>query len=202
MSLPVRTVRRCFDAQYYRRFYGDAATRSVTPAEVRRQVAFVAAYLRHMGLPVRRILDLGCGLGLMRDPLVEAFPAARYAGVEWSEHLCQQLGWEHGSVVDYGGRGRYDLVVCHDVIQYLSDADAARAIDNLARLTRGALYLGVLTREDWERNCDRARTDDQVHLRPARWYRRRIGRHFTAAGGGVFLAHEAPVVLWALETTA
>jgi 2-polyprenyl-3-methyl-5-hydroxy-6-metoxy-1,4-benzoquinol methylase len=194
------TVRSHFDAQYYHRFYGDAETRSVTPAEVRRQVAFVSAYLKHMTLPVRRILDLGCGLGLMREPLLEAYPRATYTGVEWSEHLCRQLGWEQGSVVDYQGRGRFDLVVCHDVVQYLDARDATRAIDNLARLTRGALYLGVLTREDWEMNCDRSRTDDQVHLRPASWYRRRLGRHFTSAGGGLFVAADAPVVLWALET--
>jgi len=196
----VSPVRHRFDEDYYRRFYADPATRSVTVAEVRRQVAFVAAYLRHMELPVRRILDLGCGLGLMREPLASAFPSARYTGVEWSEHLCQRLGWEHGSVVDYPGRGRYDLVICHDVVQYLADSDAGRAIDNLGRLTRGALYLGVLTREDWERNCDRERTDGQVHLRAARWYRRRLARHFVAAGGGMFLAREAPVVLWELET--
>ena len=192
-------ARRCFDAAYYQRFYGDTETRSVTPAEVRRQAGFVTAYLKHMNLPVRRILDLGCGLGLMRAPLLEAFPRARYRGVEWSEHLCERLGWEHGSVVDYVGRGRFDLVICHDVIQYLDARDAERAIKNLARLCRGALYLGVLTREDWELNCDRDRTDEQVILRGAAWYRRRLRRHFVSAGGGVLLSHDAPVVLWSLE---
>ena len=132
-------VRERFDEEYYRRFYADSETRSVTPAEVRRQMGFVAAYLKHMDLPVRRMLDLGCGLGLMREPLREAFPRASYTGVEWSEHLCDRLGWEHGSVVDYPGRGRFDLVLCHDVIQYLDDTQAARAIDNLSRLTRGVL---------------------------------------------------------------
>ncbi len=192
-------VRREFDAGYYRRFYADAETRSVTPAEVRRQVDFVTAYLKHMDLPVRRILDLGCGLGLMRPPLLKAFPRARYTGVEWSTHLCERLGWEHGSAVDYASRLPFDLVVCHDVIQYLDDDEAARAIGNLARLSRGALYLGVLTREDWQHHCDRARTDDQVHLRPAAWYRRRLARHFTGAGGGLFVKRDAPVVLWSLE---
>lgn len=192
-------ARERFDADYYRRFYGNAATRSVTPAEVSRQVFFVTAYLRHLRLPVRRILDLGCGLGMMRAPLAEAFPRASYTGVEWSAYLCERLGWTHGSVVDFSARWPFDLVVCHDVLQYLEDAAAARAIDNLARLCRGALYLGVLSREDWERNCDRERTDEQVVLRPARWYRRRFARHFVNAGGGVFLRHEAPVVLWSLE---
>ena len=192
-------VREHFDASYYRRFYGDAATRSVTPAEVARQMAFVTSYLRHLRLPVRRVLDLGCGLGLMRAPLLDAFPRASYTGVERSEYLCERLGWTHGSVVDYRARHPFDLVLCHDVLQYLDDADAGRAIDNLAGLCRGALYLGVLSREDWDRNCDRERTDEQVVLRPARWYRRRLARHFSNAGGGLFIAPDAPVVLWALE---
>jgi len=192
-------VREHFDADYYRRFYGNAATRSVTPAEVRRQMAFLTAYLRHLRLPVRRILDLGCGLGLMRAPLEEAFPRGRYTGVEWSLYLCEQLGWTHGSVVDFSASRPFDLVVCHDVLQYLDDAQAARAVENLAHLCRGALYLGVLSREDWERNCDRERTDEQVVLRPAAWYRRRLARHFVNAGGGVFLSRNAPVVLWSLE---
>ena len=192
-------VRREFGPEYYRRFYGDAATRSVSSAEVRRQVAFLSAYLKHLSLPVRRVLDMGCGLGLMRSPLQQAFPRMRYTGVEWSGHLCQRLGWTHGSVVDFSARWPFDLVICHDVIQYLGDADAGRAIDNLARLCRGALYLGVLTREDWDENCDPQRTDDQVHLRTARWYRRRLARHFVNAGGGVFLHRDAPVVTWSLE---
>jgi hypothetical protein len=119
--------------------------------------------------------------------------------VEWSEYLCAQLGWVHGSVVDFASRHPFDLVVCHDVLQYLTHADAERAIDNLGRLSRGALYLGVLSREDWERNCDRERTDEEVVLRSARWYRRRLARHFVNAGGGLFLKHDAPVVLWSLE---
>jgi 2-polyprenyl-3-methyl-5-hydroxy-6-metoxy-1,4-benzoquinol methylase len=160
------SARRHFGVEYYRRFYGDAATRSVTRAEVGRQVAFVAAYLKHMAVPVRRVLDLGCGLGMMRAPLARAFPSARYTGVEWSAHLCERLGWAPGSVVDFSSRWPFDLVICYDVIQYLDDADAARAVDNLARLCRGVLYLGVLTLEDWRENCDPQRTDDQVHLRP------------------------------------
>lgn len=195
-------VRTQFDAGYYQRFYADAATRSVTADEVQRQVGFVTAYLAHMGLPVRRMLDLGCGLGLMREPLLAAFPTASYTGVEWSEHLCAQLGWQHGSVVDYRSRSPFDLVVCHDVLQYLDNPQASRAIDNLARLSRGAVYLGVLTREDWEQNCDRSRTDEQVHLRRAVWYRRKLATHFHSAGGGVYLKHDAPVVLWELERGA
>ena len=73
-------------------------------------------------------------------------------------------------------RRRYDLVVCHDVLQYLDDAGAARALVNLARLARGALYFSVLTRRDWRQAADQSRTDRDVHLRSADWYQRRLRR--------------------------
>ena len=188
-----------FDAAYYERFYADPLTCSVTDDEVDRQIAFVSAYLKHIALRVRRILDLGCGLGMMQAPLMRGFPDARYQGVEFSEYLCAELGWQRGSVVNYRSKTPFDLVVCHDVIQYLDDDDADLAIRNLAALCRGALYLGVLTTEDWHENCDPTRTDDQVVLRSTAWYRERLSRHFVSAGGGVFVKSEAPVVLWSLE---
>jgi hypothetical protein len=59
----------------------------------------------------------------------------------------------------------------------------------------------VLTAEDWRDNCDRRATDGNVHLRPARWYRRRLERHFRVCGGGVFLHRDSGAVLYALEAT-
>ena len=193
------SARSVFDAAYFNRFYRNSGTRSVTPAEVRRQMDFLCAYLKHLRLPVRRILDLGCGPGLMRKPLSGHFPRARYTGVDVSDYQCRRFGWIHSSVTEYRSRWPYDLVICHDVIQYLDDPDAARAIDNLSQLCRGVLYLGVITREDWRDNCDPERTDSEVHLRADRWYRQRLARHFINIGGGLWLQHRAPVVLWSLE---
>jgi len=188
-----------FDARYYRRFYLDPSTRAQSPASAGRKAAFVKAYLAHLGLPVRRILDIGCGLGWTLRALGRQFPGARITGVEWSEHLCRKHGWQHGSVVDWSSRTPYDLVVCDDVLPSLDDSACAAAIDNLAALSRGALFVGILTAEDWDR-CDRRRTDRDVHLRPARWYRRRLDRHFVAVGGGLYLRKPVAVTLWALES--
>ena len=58
-----------FDAAYYRRFYQDPATRVLDSRAVARLANFVAAYLRHLGLPLRSVLDLGCGIGLWRQAL-------------------------------------------------------------------------------------------------------------------------------------
>ena len=93
----------------------------------------------------------------------------------------------------------YDLVVCHDVLQYLEDKPAARALANLARLSRGALYFSVPTARDWRHAADQVRTDRDVHLRPGAWYRLRLQRGFRHVGCGVHLRRNLRPILWELE---
>lgn len=194
-----RSTTTVFGPTYFRKFYSRAATRVVTPSEMRTRARLIAAILAQAGIPVRRILDAGCGIGLLRKPFSELLPRARYMGVDASDYLCARFGWTKGSVVDYAPKRPSDLVVCYDVLQYLDDRDAARAIANLARLTRAALYISALTREDWRDNCDRSRTDRAVHLRSGDWYRRRLKRQFRYLGFGVWLRKDVTALLWDME---
>ncbi|MEM1414498.1 MAG: class I SAM-dependent methyltransferase [Myxococcota bacterium] len=188
-----------FDAAYYRRFYEDPRTRVADKATTRRLGEFVGAYLRFLEVEVDSVLDLGCGLGWWM-PVAKKLKA-RYRGVEVSPHLCATYGWTEGSVVDFEGPGA-DLVVCQGVLQYLPAREAQKALTNLARLTVGALYLEVLTREDWDENVSQELTDGDVYIRGADWYRARLRKHFVAAGGGVFLPRDgAATSLYALEKT-
>ncbi len=188
-----------FDSAYFRKYYFNASTRVTTAAEMRGRAQLIAAILRHSGIPVRSILDAGCGIGLLRKPFAAAMPRARYVGLEASDYLCGRYRWIQGSVVDFAPRAASDLLVCYDVLQYLDDADASRAVANFAKLTKAAVYVSALTREDWRANCDRSRTDRAVHLRPGDWYRRRLQRRFNYLGYGVWLRKEATAILWDLE---
>ena len=105
-------------------------------------------------------------------------------------------------MVDFVPRRPSDLVICYDVLQYLDDRAAARAITNLARLSRAALYVSALTREDWRDNCDRSLTDRAVHLRPGEWYRKRLKRWFRYVGMGVWLKKDVTALLWDMERAA
>ncbi len=190
-----------FGPEYFRKFYLNPATRVVTAAEMRTRARLIAAILAQAAIPVRRILDAGCGIGLLRKPFAEVLPKARYRGLEASDYLCARYGWTKGSVTDHVPKMPADLVVCYDVLQYLGDRDASRALANLARLTRAAVYVSALTREDWRDNCDRSKTDREVHLRPGDWYRRRLGRNFRYLGFGVWLRKGVTAVLWDMERT-
>ena len=188
-----------FGPEFYRRHYADPRTRVVTKAEMSRRADLVAAFVRHGEHRVRSILDVGCGLGLMREKLLERFPRARYVGLEASAYLCERHGWEHGSAATFDPGRRFDLVVCYDVLQYLTSRQAAAAIRNLGRLCAGVLHFGALTTEDWELYCDQRNSDRDVHLRPGDWYRKRLAPAFINAGSGMFVRRGAPVHLWELD---
>ena len=191
-------VRPRFDKDYYDRYYRDPRTRATTPAAMKRHAAFIAAYVRHLEVPIRRVIDVGCGTGTLLRALAKAFPGASCAGVEQSEYLCARYGWEQGSVIDYKPKQPADLVVCNDVLAYLDTGPCARAIDNLAAMTKGALFVGVLTEEDLTL-CDERRTDSTQITRPVAWYRRRLRRDFINVGGGLFLKRPPGVTVWHLD---
>lgn len=189
-----------FDAAYYQRFYGAARSRVSSQQAIDRLASFVSGYLDYLEQPVRRVLDVGCGLGHWRAPIARRYPKATYVGMEFSAHLCEQHGWLQGSITERVPRGRFDLVICQGVLQYISDNEFGRALDNLTTACRGVLYLEALTQEDWQQNVDQKRTDNAVHLRTAKRYRSGLKqRGFTAAGGGLFVSGESPVVLFELE---
>jgi SAM-dependent methyltransferase len=188
-----------FGPEYYRRYYGHSRTAVTSRREMARRAEFIASFAQYLDLPVRSILDAGCGVGWLRTPLRRRFPRASYVGLEVSPYLCKSFGWAQGSLATYRPRTPFDLVICYDVLQYLDDRQARRAMTNLARITRRVLYFSALTQEDWDHHCDQSCTDGDVHLRPATWYRERLERRFISLGGGMQLKRGVVTQLWELE---
>jgi 2-polyprenyl-3-methyl-5-hydroxy-6-metoxy-1,4-benzoquinol methylase len=195
----LKLKRRDFDLEFFRRFYLDPKTAAVSREDMTARAQFIAAFADYLEIDVRRVLDAGCGLGLMRPTFRRMFPKARYVGLEVSADMCAKYGWTRGSVDTWRSARRFDVVICYDVLQYLSARRAEIALANLARHCRGLLYFSALTREDWLYHCDRTRTDPDVHMRPAAWYRRRLRRKFHEAGAGLWVRKGAPITLWSLE---
>jgi len=69
-----------FDQEYYERFYFDPKTASQIKRRWQSRARLIAAYALHTGLPVRRILDAGCGTGLPQI-MAETIPATGF--VHW-----------------------------------------------------------------------------------------------------------------------
>lgn len=186
-----------FDAAYFRRFY-HGRERTHTAREIAGLVAGVCGLSAWLGVELRSVLDVGAGTGIWRGPLRRRLPDVRYRSVDVSPYACARYGHEQRDIARWRARERFDLVVCHSVLQYLPDAAAERAVRNLAAMCRGMLYLEAITREDLV-VLDLSRTDAVMHLRPARWYRTRLARDFDQVGGGLWAARRGPARLYALE---
>ena len=188
-----------FDEKYYERYYRERKTRVAEPAYFDNLAGYLAGYCGLLGLKVRTIVDLGCGVGMLKKPLLKCFPKASYTGVDISAYACAEFGWELASVSDFRSSEYFDLVVCHDVAQYLSDKEAKAAIKNFNNLSHGMVYFSVLTEEDYVESCDKARTDSDVNLRSVDWYRPKMRRYFRNLGGGVYIERDSDVAIYALE---
>ena len=189
-----------FDEAYYQRFYFDKKTSVVDPAHMERLGTFVCSYLKYLRVPVQRVLDVGCGIGLWKGIVAQHFPGAAYQGVEFSPYLCDRFGWQQGSVVDYVADAPFDLVICQGVLPYLSPPDLKRALHNLGTLSKGALYVEAVSREDYERDTiDEDLTDNRVFRHRAELYRRGLAEGCLELGGGVWLSRQAEVPLFELE---
>src|ERR1700674_5042858 len=99
-----------FDRAYYQRFYFNRRTAVTTRAEMRARARLITGCVDYIGLPVAKILDAGCGVGLLRTPLLQQLKHASYTGLEFSDYLCRRYGWQQGSIETFHTRQRFDLV--------------------------------------------------------------------------------------------
>jgi predicted TPR repeat methyltransferase len=188
-----------FDEAYFSRYYGDPRTRVVGAEEVAKLVRAITSLASFWGLPLRSALDLGAGIGLWKTALAREAPRATYRGVDLSKVACAEYGHEPRDISRWRARGTFDLVVCQGVLQYLGDDDAAKAIENIAAMAGGLLYLEVLTKHDVDEVADLARTDAAVNLRTGAWYRKRLSPHFVMLGCGLWHSRKAEGVFFELE---
>lgn len=173
-----------FNSSYYQRFYGKDGAHDAE------KISDLATAVHHMcawwGAPVTSVLDIGAGMGMWRDWYRNNYPNVTVRSIDVSEHACSTWGHECHNIVDWRPRGKYDLVICHSVLQYLSNTDFIAAIENMAASTRYVLYLELPTKWDYENVVDPSGTDLQVHQRSAQWYRKHLQEHFRQVGAGLW----------------
>ncbi len=162
-----------YDRAYFDRWYRGRAPIG-TESEVRRKVTMAVAVAEYfLERQLRNVIDIGCGEAPWFTHLQTLRPRARYAGFDPSDYAVRQFGASRnvcrGSLGELAAlriRERFDLVVCADVMHYLTDEEIHRGLPTLVRLMRGVAFLEMLTRED-EVVGDKA----GLRLRPAEWYR-------------------------------
>jgi 2-polyprenyl-3-methyl-5-hydroxy-6-metoxy-1,4-benzoquinol methylase len=188
-----------FDDAYYARFYETQATQVHDAEQIAALARGITGMMQWWGASLRNVLDVGAGSGLMRDWFRANLPNVRYRSTEYSAYACQQFGHERRDISEWRAKQSFDLIVCQGVLPYLSDAACAQAIENLAAMSRGFLYLEAITKRDLEEVCDTELTDTRVHRRTRAWYLRHLKPHFVQVGAGLFAAHSGKSQFYELE---
>ncbi len=188
-----------FDDAYYRRFYGE---QGAYDAE---RIGHLATAVHEMaawwGVEIESVLDVGAGMGMWRDWYRDHHPQVTVRSIDVSEHACRTWGHELRDIVSWRPDRTYDLVVCHSVLQYLGDVEAALAIDHLAAATAWVMYLEAPTAGDLADLVDPERTDMDVHGRSGEWYLQQLLPSFQQVGAGLWV-RRGSIPMYELESLA
>lgn len=200
------TQEKCYDRAYFDGLYRDPASRVIRPSDVQRQVAMTVGLAEYfLGRPLRRVLDVGCGEGNWRAPLLKLRPKLYYLGLDTSDYVLDRFGHSrniHPMAFEQLAEQRFnepfDLIICANVLQYLPAADIKRGLSGFAELLDGMAFIETYVRGD--------RVDgdhDGFKARSANWYRKAfIEAGLTACGPQSWLSADVAAGLSALELPA
>jgi 2-polyprenyl-3-methyl-5-hydroxy-6-metoxy-1,4-benzoquinol methylase len=154
MSAPRTKGAKQYDRRYFDRWYRRAGIGR--PSDVARVARYVLSTAEHLlERPARTVLDVGCGEGAWRAPLLAARPSLRYVGVDPSEYAVARYGRRRGirlggiadlAQLDLGGP--FDVVVCADVLPYVPDREILGGLEFIAGNLTGVAYLHAMTAAD------------------------------------------------------
>lgn len=150
-------------AHYADRRFRSARAQSRDP----RLVARLLSRFAPASPPIRRVLDVPCGAGRLREGLIGSnSEAPRWVGADISEEMLAALARSPGADLPPEtlradasrlpfADGSFDLVVCCRLLHHLPDPDARQAVlDELVRVSRGliiASYWDAGSYQAWRR---------------------------------------------------
>ena len=168
-------MHKSYDKAYFDRWYrrGGIGDR----ARLARKVALAVATAEyHLERPVRTVLDIGAGEGVWFAPLRKLRPDVRYLGFDGSEYAVARYGRTRNLHLARFGDfellrpcAPVDLLVCSDVLHYLSKRELERGLPGLAELCGGVAFLEAFARED-----QAVGDEHEFQDRPASFYRKRF----------------------------
>ncbi|MBS0194908.1 MAG: class I SAM-dependent methyltransferase [Proteobacteria bacterium] len=145
-----------YDRRYFDRWYREGALAPGYAAHLRRKVACAVALAEyHLGRRVRSVLDVGCGEGAWRAPLLKLRPGIAYLGVDSSPYAIARHGTRRnlrlatfGQLEQLRFGAPVDLLVCADVLHYVRGDELRRGLSGFAEQCAGVAWIEVFCRGD------------------------------------------------------
>jgi SAM-dependent methyltransferase len=170
---------KTYDRAYFERWYRDPRHRVATRESLERKVRMTISLTEILlGRQLRSVLDVGCGEAPWFPILRRLRPTARYTGVDASDYVLERFGVSRnirrgtlGTLHELRLPRDVDLVVCADVLQYVSTREIERGLRTIRGLVAGVAYIEAFATAD-EMEGDRA----EWHERSAAEYRRLFRR--------------------------
>jgi SAM-dependent methyltransferase len=167
-------VGKHYDKTYFDRWYR-GSNRIHGTGEVRRKVTLSVAVAEYfLGRSIRSVLDIGCGEGAWLPHLRAIRPKVAYTGLDPSAYAVERFGASRNirlaafaELPSLRFDRHFDLIVCSDVLHYVTKSDIRAGVFEIARILSGVAFIEVLTRED-----DIIGDLEGLTRRPADWYRR------------------------------
>lgn len=148
------TREKLYDRAYFDTWYRKAGIGD--RARLKRKVALAVATAEyHLERPIRTVLDIGCGEGAWRAPLLELRPKAKYLGFDSSEYAIRRYGARRNlhfaRFADFAMLRPCppaDLLICSDVLHYVPTRELLRGLPGLAELCGGVAFVEIFAKED------------------------------------------------------
>ena len=166
---------KTYDRAYFDRWYRGGQIGGA--ARLARKVALAVATAEyHLERPIRSVVDIGCGEGAWRAPLLKLRPRLDYIGFDASEYAIARHGRRRnlhfarfGDFAQLRPCPPADLLVCSDVLHYLPTRELDRGLPALSDLCGGVAFIEMFVRGDGALG-----DDDGFLRRPAAFYLRRL----------------------------
>ena len=166
---------KTYDRAYFDRWYRHGGIGHAARLARKVQLA-VATAEYHLERPIRSVLDIGCGEGAWRAPLLKLRPRVQYLGFDSSDYAIARHGrrrnLHHARFADFAQLRPCppaDLLVCSDVLHYLDTRELDRGLPALAELCGGVAFIEVFARGDGAEG-----DEHDFRQRSAAFYRERL----------------------------
>lgn len=145
-----------YDRAYFDRWYRHSDVGVGQRDFVERKVTLAVGAAEYvLGRRLASVLDVGCGEGAWRAPLLRLRPGTEYLGFDTSEYAIARHGRRRnlrlGGLAELHAQklqGPYDLVVCTDVLHYVDARTARAGLESIALLAGGVAFCEAFTNVD------------------------------------------------------